>query len=236
MLYDPNRHEPLANAEWNPARVADAITAICKDAESAFAADRLWPLHPEDDDPVNPPDGILRGLYDGAAGVVHALDRLAKAGFYEPSLDLAAITTGLYEAALISPDQKNADGALLVGTSGMLLVAHRLTPSAKTADTLAAAITANVMHPSNELLLGSPGTMLAARAMHGRTGEDRFAALWRASARELLARQEEDGLWTQDLYGRRSRLIGAAHGFAGNILALCAAPEWLDDAGGVEAR
>ena len=74
--------------------------------------------------------------------------------------------------------------------------------------------------------------MLAARAMHARTGEERFAELWRASARELLARQEEDGLWTQDLFGRHQRLIGAAHGFAGNILALSAAPEWLDDAGG----
>ena len=65
--------------------------------------------------------------------------------------------------------------------------------------------------------------MLAARAMYARTGADRFAELWRASARELLARQEEDGLWTQDLFGRHQRVIGAAHGFAGNILALSAA-------------
>jgi lantibiotic modifying enzyme len=236
MLYDSGRHEHLANAEWDPGLVPDAIAAICHDAESAFAADRLWPLHPEDDESGNPADGILRGLYDGAAGLVHALDRLAKAGFYEPSLDLAAITGRLYEAALTSPDQKNAGASLLVGSSGILLVAHRLSRSATTADTLADVIAANVKHPSNELLLGSPGTMLAARAMHTRTGEERFAELWRASARELLDRQEEDGLWTQDLYGRHPRLIGAAHGFAGNILALSAAPEWLGDAGVVEAR
>ena len=79
-------------------------------------------------------------------------------------------------------------------------------------------IAANVEHPSNELLLGAPGTMLAARAMHARTGEERFAELWRASARTLLARQDADGLWTQDLYGRQRRHIGAAHGFAGNVL------------------
>ena len=75
-LYDPARHEPLAVAEWNPQRVRDAIAAICRDAESAFHADHLWPMHPEDDEPGTPADGIFRGLYCGAAGMVHALDRL----------------------------------------------------------------------------------------------------------------------------------------------------------------
>jgi hypothetical protein len=123
-----------------------------------------------------------------------------------------------------------------VGSSGILLVAHRLAPSAARADALAEAIAANVEHPSNELLLGAPGTMLAARAMHARTGEERFAELWRASARTLLARQEADGLWTQDFYGRRKRVVGAAHGWAGNVRALHDAPEWLDDPAGVTRR
>jgi hypothetical protein len=93
-----------------------------------------------------------------------------------------------------------------------------------------------VEHPSNELLLGAPGTMLAARVMHARTGEQRFAALWRASARTLLARQDSDGLWTHDLYGEQLRYVGAAHGFAGNMRVLSGAPEWLDDPSAVEAR
>jgi hypothetical protein len=83
-------------------------------------------------------------------------------------------------------------------------------------DALAAAIAANVGHPSNELLLGAPGTMLAARAIHARTGDERFAELWRASARTLVARRDADGLWTQSLYGDRLRCVGAGHGFAGN--------------------
>jgi hypothetical protein len=78
--------------------------------------------------------------------------------------------------------------------------------------------------------------MLAARAMHERTGEARFAELWRAGARTLLARQDADGLWTQDLYGSRLRYVGAGHGFAGNVLALHGAPAWLDDAGAVQTR
>jgi hypothetical protein len=71
--------------------------------------------------------------------------------------------------------------------------------------------------------------------MYARTGEERFADLWRASARSLLARQDADGLWTQDLYGDRLRYVGAGHGFAGNVRALQGAPEWLDDAAAVEA-
>jgi hypothetical protein len=78
--------------------------------------------------------------------------------------------------------------------------------------------------------------MLAARAMHARTGEGRFADLWRSSARTLLERRDGDGLWLQDLYGDLLRYIGAAHGFAGNVRALWGAPEWLDDSGAVEAR
>lgn len=234
-LYDPARHEPLAAAEWNERRVRDEIAAICRDAETAFETHRLWPMHPEDDEPGTPADGILRGLMVGAAGMVHALDRLGRASFYETSLDLAAIAGGLHEAALASPDEEGAGASLMVGSSGILLVAHRLAPSAATADALADAIAANVEHSANELLYGAPGTMLAARAMHARTGEERFAELWRASAGELLGRQESDGLWTQDIFGRHDRCLGAAHGFAGNILALLAAPEWLDAAPSVEA-
>jgi glutathione S-transferase len=166
--------------------------------------------------------------------MVHALDRLAEGGFYEPSLDLGAIAGGLYEAALASPDEKGAGASLMIGSSGILLVAHRLAPSIATAEALADVVAANLTHPANELLYGAPGTMLAARAMYARTGSERFAELWQASARELLARQDQDGLWTQDLFGRHDRLIGAAHGFAGNILALYGAPEWLDDARAVE--
>jgi Lanthionine synthetase C-like protein len=233
-LYDPARHEPLAGVEWDAARARTAIGAICRDAEAAFDRIRLWPLHPVDYEPGTPP--VVRGVYLGAAGMLHGLGRLAEAGLYAPTLDAAAIVDGLHEAALESPDEVGAGPSLLVGSSGILLVAHRFAPSAATADALADAIAANVEHPANELLLGAPGTMLAARAMHARTGEERFAELWRASSRTLLARQGGDGLWTQDLYGRRCRYVGAGHGFAGNARVLLGAPEWLDDAGAVQAR
>jgi lantibiotic modifying enzyme len=236
VLYDPERHEPLAQSAWSESRARDAIAAICRDVEAGFAGERLWPMHPGDYEPGTPDDGILRGLYVGAAGVLHALWRLTEQDFYAPRIDGTAIAARLYEESLASPDEQGAGSSLLAGTSGILLVMHRLAPSATTSELLADAIAANVRHPSNDLLLGAPGTMLAARAMYDRTGENRFAQLWRESAHVLLARQEPDGLWTQDLYGSRLRYIGAAHGFAGNVRALFAAPEWLDATSDVEAR
>jgi lanthionine synthetase-like protein len=225
-LHDPERHEPLAGEEWSSPRARDAIAALCRDAEAAFDPERLWPLHPRDWEPGTPEDGVMRGLYLGAAGMLHALRRLAEAGVHEPALDHARIAAEL-DANV--PDEEGAGASLLVGSSGILLVAHRLAPSAATADRLAEVIADNVAHPSNELLVGAPGTMLAARAMHARTGEERFAALWRESARTLLSRQEPDGLWTQQLGTTPRRYLGAGHGFAGNMLALLAAPEWLED-------
>jgi len=227
-LYDPERHEPLAELAWSESRAREAIESICRDVEGAFAGDRLWPMHPDDYEPGTPADGVLRGLYVGAAGVLHGLWRLAEQGLHELTIDGAAVAGRLHAASLTSPDEPGAGPSLLAGSSGILLVADRFAPSARTRELLADEIAGNVEHASNELLLGAPGTMLAARAMYDRTREDRFAHLWRESARTLLVRQEPDGLWTQDLYGQRLRYIGAAHGFAGNVRALFGAPEWLD--------
>ena len=47
--------------------------------------------------------------------------------------------------------------------------------------------------------------------MQARTGEERFATLWRESAGTLLARRDPDGLWTQDFAGHRQR-FRARHG------------------------
>ena len=67
---------------------------------------------------------------------------------------------------------------------------------------------------------GSPGTLLAARAMHEWTGEERWLEAWRESAEALMARRDADGLWTQQLYGKTQRLLGPAHGLVGIVHAL----------------
>ena len=187
-MYDPSRHEPLVGNGWAEGSVRDAIALVCRDHEDAFDPVALWPLHPRDWEPGT--SDVVRGLYLGAAGLVNGLARLASAGMWEPGLDLAAVAAGLEPLE----DEDGAGASLLAGTSGILLVARR-------ADALADAIASNASHPSNEVLLGSPGTMLAARAMWAHTGEERFADLWRGSAEILMERMDADGLWEQDLYG-----------------------------------
>ena len=118
--------------------------------------------------------------------------------------------------------------SLWVGESGVQLVAETIAPGSSGAagsDALLAAIRANARNETLELLWGAPGTMLAAREMHRRSGEERWAEAWRESAAAVLEEwrcDEQLGchLWTQLIHGKSSRGLGPAHGFAGNVLAL----------------
>jgi Lanthionine synthetase C-like protein len=213
-LWDPAAHERLVEDGWDEHRALAAIREIATDAEAAFADG--WPAHPADADADDP--GPWGGLHIGGAGVVDGLRRLAERGFAEPQ--------GRYLAYLESlrPD---ADGpSLMVGETGIVLVRHRLSPSPATTGRLRELVGANVDDDHRELIWGSPGTMLVARELG-------FDDLWQASAERLLAaRDPETGLWEQDLHGHRACQLGAAHGFAGCVLALGA----VDGAAGTARR
>jgi lantibiotic modifying enzyme len=224
MLYDPQRHEPLTDTGWDADAARSAVAAIARDALASFSAERLWPTHrlDRDDDDRQP----FTMLYFGAAGVIWALDRLAHAGVAEARHDFAPLLDDLVarNVAQVEPWGHGVE-SLLMGRAGTLLLHYRLAPSPATADRLAASIAANTNHPSLEMLWGASGTMHAALAMHERTGEARWADLFRDGARALaasFAHVPDAGcrLWTQDLYGRKERYIGAGHGFAGNAGAL----------------
>ena len=223
-LLTQSSHEPLVDRDWDESWVRERIEAIVDDAEQAVGEDGLWPVHPLDDEPDFP---MPLGLYGGAAGVVWALHRLGR--------DRPELARDLHARYLDQPDWPGEPvPGYLCGESGILLVSYLLEPSPETASELARAIGENHENETNELLWGSPGTMLAALAMRRETGEERWAELWRASADELWARWQahEDGtfLWTQQLYGKEQVLTGAGHGFAGNSLALLSGRELLDRA------
>ena len=225
-LWSPEQHEALAGETWSESRARDAISEICRDAEAAFDAERLWPAHPLDGEV---PSGELLTLYLGGAGMVWALDRLARSGVHTPATDWVGV------AAEIAARAGPLPPSLLLGRAGILLVSWLLQPSPETADLLALEIAANVGNETNEVLWGSPGTMQAAAAMIERGGEERFAELWSRSAAQLLSVRDPDGCWTQDMYGQTTRYFGSGHGFAGNAHALLGRPELLDDAAGLRA-
>ncbi len=191
------------------------------EAESAFDEDTLWAAHPIDE--ADGPLPSVASLYLGASGVIWALHELAHAGFAHLRRDWAPVAVRLAERYPAHPDfQDLVSGpvpSLLMGETGILLVAHTLAPAAWQEERLLAAVRANTGNPTNELMWGSPGTMIAARVLGERTGAGHWRQAWAESADFLLAQWRGD-LWEQDLYGSVVQYIGPAHGFAGNVLAL----------------
>jgi Lanthionine synthetase C-like protein len=154
---------------------------------------------------------------------------LRRRGHAETRLDLIEAATRALEAWRETPDlqpgedlPEPAEASLLCGESGPLLVAWRLAPTTAFADALFERVRSNVRNDANEVMWGSPGTMLAARAMLEWTGEQRWADAWQESADELRRRREPDGLWTHRLFGHVFRDLGPVHGAVGNVLALLA--------------
>ena len=221
-LYEPEQFEPLIDEPFVPARVEDAIAAIVSDADVAFDADALWPVHEWDAylysrGVANP----LKILYGGAAGMAWGLDELRRSGHAETTLDLAGIALEALDRERAEPDatadEHYRPGSLLDGEAVPLLVAFRLTSAATHADELQALVRDNVTNPTDDISWGAPGTLLGALAMHEWTAESRWLDAARESAAALRARRGEDGLWRQD---DDYRGLGTLHGAAGNTLAL----------------
>src|SRR5262249_43596822 len=132
-------------------------------------------------------------------------------GLVELRRDYRAYLEQPYVPEFNEPDEERS---LLMGEVGVRLVLQRVAPSDENVARLAELIAANARDKRLELMWGSPGTMLAARAI-GR--ED----LWAESAAWLDEQFDpESGCWTQNLYGEKGRMLGPAHGFAGCVLAL----------------
>jgi hypothetical protein len=202
VLWDPEAHEPLVDEPWDADRVREAIRAIAAETEDAF--DGGWRVHALDAEPDTPERAA--DTYYGGAGIVDALHRLSVRSFVELRRDYVPYVERL------TPDTPGP--GLMAAETGIRLVQQRLSPSEATLARLRELVAANVDDETRELLQGSPGTMLAARELG-------FDDLWQASADRLLAaRDPETGLWTQHLHGRVETILGAAHGFAGCVLAL----------------
>lgn len=224
MLYRPDAFEPLTEERWDAVRVAHGMRAIVADVDDAFAGDELWPADEWDAWTLPQP---LTGLYAGAAGVVWALDVLRRRGHAETRLDRAAVARTVRERWSVAPGLPRgvelpaaAHAGLLLGETGVLLAAWRVAGGADLADDLLSRVRESRASEGDDVMWGTPGTLLAARAMHVWTGEARWADAWRELADVLWARRSGGGLWTQRLYGETYEGLAPAHGLAGNALAL----------------
>jgi hypothetical protein len=219
VLYETAQFEPLNDEPWDPARVEDAIATIVADTDAAFDPDALWPAHEWDGWQAPLP---MKNLYVGASGVIWALDALRRRGHAETSLDLAAAALRTLELERAEPDFMAGEthshpAALLRGETGPLLVAFKLAPDPALGDDLHTLVRANLGNPTDDVMWGAPGTLLAALAIGEWTKEPRWDEAARESADVLRTRRGDDFLWRQD---DDYRGLGTVHGAAGNTLAL----------------
>jgi lantibiotic modifying enzyme len=233
VLYTAEAFEPLVERSWDEGRARDAIREIVADTDGALRGGQLlWRAHDWDSWHATSP---MKNLYVGAAGVIWALDALRRRGFAETGLDLPDVALRTLELFRTKPDfikgmklPEPRESALLEGETGILLVAWRLSPSSELEDTLLERVRANVDNEAEELMWGVPGTLLAARAMHDSTGDERWREAWLDSANALWSRREPDGFWVQRMYGHETKGLSASHGLVGNVSALLQGGELLD--------
>lgn len=222
MLFDPQGHEPVTDDGWDEGAAEAAIRQIAAEAESSFDPHVCWPMHPLDDYEGSKQCETL-GIW-GASGVIWALDRLQRQGFIDLARDWTEVPRRVHEEYLSDPELGRPRPGLWEGESGMLLVAYLLSTSQAAADRLEECVEANIGNEANELVWGSPGTMLAALAMLERTGEERWRVVLERASADLWERwlPTPDGcwLWTQRFSGREWQFIGPAHGFVGNVRVL----------------
>ena len=239
MVYDAGCFEALTDTAWDDDRVRDGIRVIVADADAAFDETLLWPA--DDWDAWQTPTP-LKSLYVGAAGVIWALDLLARRGLADSRLDLPRVARLTLDAWRAEPDlMRNTElpvparAAFLTGEAGLLAVAYRLDPSRELADALYERVRENADNTATGVMWGTPGSLLIARALHGCTGDERWDEAWSDGAARLLTARDAGGLWEQRLYGEAFRGLGTLYGLVGNVLALRGAGEDSVEPG-LEAR
>jgi hypothetical protein len=234
MLHDPTRHEPLQALSWSEDSARDTITRIVQDTESRFSPNDFWPMHPRDAD-----DGDFRPatpLYHGATGVVWALHHLQAIGAARLQRRYADCIAPLLRrnTEWLGADGLKERASYLMGDTGILLVAECIEPSTDKLHRLEQLIAGNLDNPTRELMWGAPGTMLAALWLHQRSGEHRWAELFRVNARKLWSQlvwsdAHQCHYWTQDMYGSTSSYLDAVHGFVATASVLIRGRHLLAD-------
>jgi hypothetical protein len=233
MIYDPARHEPLKSLAWDPQRVRSVIRQIAADAEARYTPDCFWPSHPLDTE--DRASQTLTPLYFGAIGVIWALHYLRERGAVALERDYSTLLARLRadNQSWLAEGYDSSKSAYLMGDTPALMMSYvQDLQNVALRDALERLISANVDHPSRELMWGAPGTMLAAWFLYERTRDERWANGFRASAQRLWSQllwsqAHACHYWTQDLYGAQSTYLDAVHGFVATASVLIRGRELL---------
>ena len=218
-LYRPEAFDRLTDTPWDEARVRDRIRALVSGTDAAWRGPKLfWKAHEWDGWNATSP---MKNLYVGSAGVLWGLDQLRRRDHAETSLDLTDLASRNVELFRAKPDYMKLpafkppeprDSGLFVGEAGVLLVAYKLGRTEYVED-LRRRLIANLDNKAEELFWGAPGSLIAASAIGDEITRRTLSAA-------LLSRREENGLWTQRLYGQEYQSLTPPHGLVGIVQAL----------------
>jgi len=224
MFWEAERHEALCDQPWDEAAARQWLGELCAAAEAAYSDESLWPRHPLDAELPGP----ATALYWGASGIAWALDQLHRRGAITATRPWLDEAQQILDRHLAAPGIGDNVPSLMLGELGIRLIADA------DHDRIYELIESNIENETLEMLWGAPGTMLGAVLMFERTGDGRWRALYRRNVEFLLRTWEHHPnddvwIWTQHLYGEVVRLLGAGHGFAGNVFALLRGAALLSD-------
>jgi lantibiotic modifying enzyme len=230
-LYEPGRHSAIAGGAWNEQQVQAAIQAIISGVLASQQEDGCWP---------NNLSEFPLSLYDGVAGIAWTLEQLQQRGYYcgDHRVSCASQMAGIEnlngDKSMFEQFQVPISQSFYLGASGIVLQAWKETGDASLLNTLDSLIAQNQTHPWLENLWGAPSTMLVAGHLYKATGEERFAEHIRAGAaymEQKLETHPDAGcqMWNIDLYGERTWLLGAGHGFVGNAFPILSSASVFDE-------
>ncbi len=230
-LFDSERHLAVTSETWNEQGVRCYLQKLLDGIREGRKSDGCWP------DELGE---FSLSLYAGVAGIAWAQDQLHQRGY------LVEHHTGLCSSVAVNIKELAGDIALFeeyqvpvshsfyLGSSGIQLQMWKETGDTSYLDSLESLIVDNQAHPWMENLWGAPSTMLVASHLWAATGEDRFAERIRSGARYMEERLEahpdaDCQMWNIDLYGERTWLLGAGHGFAGNVFPIVKSSTVFDE-------
>lgn len=227
LLFQPGRHLPLTNSAWDAQVAENAIAGIVGRCIENFTPETFW-ARPED----NLGGKVPTSIYLGAMGTLWALDYLRK--YRESELPMAEheLANLIHEQYLHSEAEyfsiySNADRTLpsyWLGETGILLVKGKLQPerSEEIWDKQFSLIQQNIHNATLEPLWGSTGSVIPALfKLEAEVADDWIQLLIDHCQvmKDAISRDDarDCPIWIQDLYGKKPRLLGAAHGFVGNL-------------------
>lgn len=239
-LFDPAEHEALTDEPWDAAAARAFVARIVREIDASYDGTATWPVHPENSYDETP--SRTHGLYDGAAGTMWTLVRLAARYGIALAHDYGVEIARCEAAYRADPSEtETLVPSYLLGSVGITLARYAIAGDREALDRIAVDMRANIGNLAREALWGSPGTAFAALLLRERDGDSRLDDVLRDTLDELwftwIADGEDAGLlWEQDLYGKRRYIIGAGHGAFGNLVPFVRARDLLTDSQRAQLR